>query len=253
MVSRSDTAVGVTELTAALKRTLKARGMTYAALAAALELSEASVKRLFSERSFTLRRLESICSVLGLDFVELAQLAREPDAGKSRLTLAQERGLAAQPKLLLVFHLLVSDWTVPDILARYDISPAEWQRIRRALEKLGLASFHPNEAVTLRVSKRIVWRKDGPVRRAYHAMVLDEFFTGGFGGARAELQFEGRELSAASIELMKRKLDRLVQEFNDLAEVDSTMKPSERTSVGMIVALRPYTLSLFTRYKRARG
>jgi hypothetical protein len=52
---------------------------------------------------------------------------------------------------------------------------------------------------------------------------------------------------------MKRKLDRLVQDFNDLAELDSTMKPSERTSVGMIVALRPYILSLFTRYKRARG
>ena len=61
---------GVARITEALKRCLKARGMTYASLAVALELSEASVKRLFSSGSFTLKRVEQICRVLDLDFLE---------------------------------------------------------------------------------------------------------------------------------------------------------------------------------------
>jgi transcriptional regulator with XRE-family HTH domain len=252
MVSRVETGVGVGEITAALKRSLKARGMTYAALAQALDLSEASVKRLFSERSFTLKRIESICSVLGLDLLELARLAGEGDSGPARLTVVQERGLVADPKLLLAFHLLAGEWSVPEILRDYALSPAEWARIAGRLEALKLVTFMPDGTPRVRVSRRVVWRRNGPVRRAYQAIVLDEFFKTGFQSPRAELQFEGRELSGASIELVKRKLDRFLQEFNELAEVDSSLKPSQRTSVGMIVALRPYTLSLFTRYKRGR-
>src|SRR5690606_6102241 len=50
----------------ALKRCLRARGMTYRALGRALGLSESSVKRLFAEGSFTLARLERVCGVLDM-------------------------------------------------------------------------------------------------------------------------------------------------------------------------------------------
>ena len=43
----------------ALKRLLKAHDVTYARVAAGLGLSEASVKRMFSRRDFTLQRLEA--------------------------------------------------------------------------------------------------------------------------------------------------------------------------------------------------
>ena len=46
------------QLIDALKRVLKSRRLTYADLAAGVGLSEASVKRLFSQRTFTLERLE---------------------------------------------------------------------------------------------------------------------------------------------------------------------------------------------------
>ena len=243
------TGVGVAELTDALKRCLRSRGMTYAGLAAELELSEASVKRLFSTRAFTMQRIEAICSVLGLDFYELARLARGPEVGKSRLTLEQERGLTADPKRLLVFQLLLNDWPIDQILKDYRVSRAEWPKIRHALEELGLITIEPGGAVRLHTARRIVWHDKGPVRRAYQKIVFEEFFQHRF-GAGTELHFEGKELSAASIELMRRKIERLVHELNELAEMDSSLQPAERTSVGMVVALRPYVLSLFTRYKR---
>lgn len=252
-VSRGGTGVGVIELTQTLKRCLKARGITYAALASKLGLSEASVKRLFSERSFTINRVEAICAVMGLDFYELARLAHGPETGESRLSVAQERALAADPKLLLVFQLLLNDWGAEDVLAQYALSRAEWTRLLRSLERLQLATVLPSGLVRLRVGKRVAWREGGPVRRAYQKLVLDEFFKHPFSGRRADLHFEGKELSAASLVLMRRKIKRLVHDMNELAEVDASLKPTQRTSVGMVVAVRPYVLSVFTRYSRRRG
>lgn len=44
----------------ALKKQLRAQGKTYADVADLLELSEASVKRLFATESFTLQRLGGV-------------------------------------------------------------------------------------------------------------------------------------------------------------------------------------------------
>jgi len=60
----------------ALKKLLKARGSTYRDLGQTLGLSEPSIKRLFSQRTFTLQRLEQVCAALEIDFYELAKLAR---------------------------------------------------------------------------------------------------------------------------------------------------------------------------------
>jgi transcriptional regulator with XRE-family HTH domain len=58
----------------ALKNLLKARGITYAQLAKGLGLSEASVKRIFAERSFTLERLDQVCTLLGIQISDLARM-----------------------------------------------------------------------------------------------------------------------------------------------------------------------------------
>ena len=104
-------------LVEALKKLLKSRGITYRALAASLGLSEPSIKRLFSERTFTLQRLEKMCAVLEVDFFELAKLARGAAASVDEMTLEQEKALAGDSKLLGVFYLLFNDWQPADIKA----------------------------------------------------------------------------------------------------------------------------------------
>ena len=59
-----------------LKRELKARGITYADLAVRIDMSEASVKRMFSQKNFTLQRLDEILQVTQIHF-------SRPDAGRS--------------------------------------------------------------------------------------------------------------------------------------------------------------------------
>ena len=86
----------------ALKNLLKARGITYAQLAKGLGLSEASVKRIFAERSFTLERLDQVCTLLGIQISDLARMVVAEQPVPSRLTEEQEKKLVADPKLLLV-------------------------------------------------------------------------------------------------------------------------------------------------------
>ena len=57
-----------------LKQELRKQRVTYRRVSEALELSETSVKRLFSEEAFSLKRLEKICELLHLDISDLVHL-----------------------------------------------------------------------------------------------------------------------------------------------------------------------------------
>ncbi len=226
--------------------------MTYSALGRAVGLSEASVKRLFSSGGFTMKRIDQICRVLDIDLYELARLARSEAATVSDLTTKQEQALADNAHLLLVFHLLLGDWHLEEIVAEYSVSRAQCLKLMLELERLRLIDVRPGNEVRLRTARQVTWRRGGPIRRAYQDRVLDEFFGTAFDRPGEALRFEAKELSQASRDVLRRKLDRLVQEFNELAEIDAGLKPAERDSIGLVIGLRPYVLSLFTRLKRAK-
>ena len=74
----------------ALKRSVRARGLTYAELARRLRLSEASVKRMFSRGSFTLARVEEVLAAVDLELYEVARMSRGDSGGAAHLSLEQE-------------------------------------------------------------------------------------------------------------------------------------------------------------------
>ena len=97
-----------------VKRALKARGMTYGEVARRLGLSEPSVKRLFSTGRISLDRLAKLAGLLDLTLAELVQEAAGAAPVVARLTQAQEAGLVADPKLLLVAVLALNHWGLAD-------------------------------------------------------------------------------------------------------------------------------------------
>ena len=54
---------------------VKKSSITYRELANRLELSESAVKQMFASNNFSLKRLDEICDVLGLDITELVDIA----------------------------------------------------------------------------------------------------------------------------------------------------------------------------------
>lgn len=230
-------------LVGALKKLLKSRGMTYRDLAHRLALSEPSVKRIFSEETFTLQRLEEICAVLEIDFFELAKLARGAASTVDEMSVDQEKALASDPHLLGVFYLLFNDWQPDDIHARYKLTRAEVLKLVLRLEKLGLVDLMPKDRVRLRVPKSLRLRRDGPVRARHGPAIVASFVEGDFEKAGGVFRFEVRELSKASVALLMRRLERLAAEFNEMAELDSYLPSGQRDTVGMALGLRPYVVS----------
>lgn len=229
-----------------LKKLLKAQGITYADAAARLGISEASVKRLFSAQTFTLARLDAFCRLLDIDFFDLAQLARGRGDEVREMTEQQEQALAQDAKLLGAFYLLLSDWTPSEILAGYELTKPELTKLLVRLDRLGLIDLMPHDRVRLRVPKRLRLHQGGPIHRAHGKRVVDAFIAAEFDRVGGHFRFEYRELSKASYELMQRRLDRVAADFLEFAELDATLPAKRRDTIGVLLAMRPWALSLVT-------
>jgi len=234
----------------ALKRCLRARGMTYAALARELRLSEASVKRMFSRGTFTLSRIEDVLRVLEIDLVEVARMTRGAGDQATELSVEQESLLASDERLLSIFWLLLNGWQFPDIVEDYDITRTELTLALAKFDRARLVDWDAGERVRLRVAKDFVWRAGGPVKKAYGRRVTQDFLESRFNGALELLRFETRDLSPASAAMLRRRLERVAAEFNELAEVDSTLPARRREGVALLLACRPWTFSAMLALRR---
>jgi AraC-like DNA-binding protein len=234
----------------ALKKCLRARGMTYAAMARELRLSEASVKRLFSRRTFTLARIEDVLRVLELDLAELARMTRAAQGEDAELNLEQETLLASDERLLSLFWLLLNGWRFADIVEGFVITRTELTLALAKFERARLIDWDVGERVRLRVAKDFVWRARGPVKRAYGLRVTAEFLRSRFSGPLEVLRFEARDLSSASAAMLKRRLERVAAEFTELAEADSALPARRREGVGLLLACRPWAFSAMIALKR---
>lgn len=237
----------------ALKKALRARGVTYAELARRIGLSEASVKRMFSRGTFTLARIEQVLRALDLELYDVARMSRGEPRGPAELTQEQETALARDERLLSVFWLLTNDWRFDDILQQFAISRSELTLAFARLARAGLIDWGPGERARLRVPRDFEWRAGGPVKRAYGARVMAEFLKGRFDGALEMLRFEAKELSPESAAVMRRKLERLVAECNELAEVDASLPARRRASTAILVAVRPWEFSVVNALKKRKA
>jgi len=60
-----------------------------------LELSESSVKRLFASGNFSLKRLQTICDLIGMEFFDLVEIAENRRRNIEQLSEEQEKTLVA--------------------------------------------------------------------------------------------------------------------------------------------------------------
>jgi len=235
-----------------LKRMLKTRGITYRDLAKRVNLSEASIKRIFAEETFTLHRLEKVCAAIGMTVGELIRSAATEDTQSNYLKLEQEQTLAQDPRLLACFYLLLNGRSTPDIQTRLSLNEREVRSLYVKLDDARLIELLPGLKARLRVGPIVTWRSDGPVRRVYERQVKAEFLHSDFTGADESLQFCTAELSDASVQLLFRKLEQLSREFADYAALDRHLPLKQKRSVALLLAFRPWVFSMFDGIQRAK-
>ena len=239
-----------TQLVATLKRELKQQGKTYRDVAAALGLSEPSVKRLFASGQFSLERMVEVCSLLGFTLAELAQQASASEPRLRTLTAAQEKELISDPVLLLVAVCALNHWTLKDMLAAYRLSEAEClQRLLR-LDRLHVISLLPGNRIRLNVARDFDWLVDGPIREYFREQGLVDFLDSRFARADESLAFSHGMLTAAAIDKMQGELRRLRATFAELHEESLASPLSKRRGSGLLLAMREWEPAGFTGLRR---
>lgn len=237
----------------AIKRRLRAQGITYQALARRLKVSEPTVKRDLARGDFSLSRLDEICSILGATIADLANDEPVRQLRITQFTNAQERALAGDPKLVLLAYLLVNRWTLDDISEAIELSENDLVRLLLALDEVGIVRFRPPRGVQILTARNFAWRKDGPLHDFFLKRVVPEYFRMRFDGAGEEFFFVAGSLSQASRLRFKSALNRITAEFEELARRDARLPVAERAGCTAILALRDWQFSEFTRFKRRSG
>lgn len=240
----------VAALLKTLKRELKANGLTYADVAQRLDLSQSSVKRLFSESRLSLGRLEALCEIAGLEITDLVQKMESERKRIEMLTEDQEREVASDPMLLLVAICVLNHWQYDEILATYEITEHECIQLLAQLDRLRIISLEPLNRFRLCVASDFRWIPDGPIQQYFRKNVQPGFLDCSFHGPGEKFEFRSGMLSRASNATLLKKIDRLIAEFNELHAEDTGLPLPERYGSSLLVAFRPWEFGFFKALRR---
>lgn len=232
-----------------LKKILKAHNIRYADVAKALNLSEASVKRLFISENFTLERLEKICALMD---IELSELFAHVKTIKTitQLTEEQEQHIVKDIKLLLVATCVVNHWSLADILSFYDISYHECIQKLAFLDKIKILELLPKDRFKLRISANFTWRPNGPIQKFFQKNLQEDFLQSEFLKKDELFIFRFGMLTEESNAMLRKKLQQLAENFTELALEDVPKNMDERHRSVLLLALRPWTPKLLNQFKK---
>ncbi len=233
-----------------LKKELKAQGKTYLDVAELLELSEASVKRLFAEASFSLQRLEAVCHLVGLEITDLVQKMVSEQRRISQLNREQEQEIASDLSLMLVTICVINGFTYEDILNRYTIKDTECIQKLATLDRLKLIELLPNNRIKLLIAPNFSWLPSGPIQQFFRERVEKEFFSSTFSKENENLIVLNGLLSKASNAEFQKKMQRLANEFTELVQEDFGLPHDQRTGMSVILAIREWQYSFYEGVRR---
>ncbi len=233
-----------------LKKALKAHGLTYADIAKQIDLSEASIKRMFSEKNFTLNRLEEVCHCMELELSDLLKLMKEDEPHLSQLTEQQEKEIVADLKLLLITVCVLNRWTLDEIIARYKISKTEGIRYLAKLDRLKIIELLPRNRIKLLVASNFAWLEDGPIQNFFQSKVEQDFFSSKFNKANERLFVVNGMLADNSNAVFQKKMEKMIKEFIDLNDTDAGLPLDERSGTTVVMAIRQWEFGLFEHLRK---
>src|SRR5580700_5221804 len=224
-------------IVAELKRALREHELTYADVARKLELSVATVKRLFSTGDFSLQRVDGICELMGISLREILERGQDRATPVNQLTVTQEQEIVADHRLFFVTWLVLNRTPFEEIVRHYRLTDRELLRYFIKLDRLKVIELQPGNKVRLLVSRRFSWRAGGPVQKYIHQKLLREFF------------FHGGAISDETLAQVKRVLRNASRECVDIVEGDRGPWDT-RHGTAFVLAVRPWKYSGFAQFDR---
>ncbi|WNC68584.1 helix-turn-helix transcriptional regulator [Thalassotalea nanhaiensis] len=227
-----------------LKKSLKAHGYTYADVGKHIGLTQASIKRLFSEENISLQRLDQICQMMDLEISDLVHLMAEQQAQLQQLSVEQEQELSDDLGLLLIALCVLNKWTMDEIIDHYKLESHYCILKLARLDKLKIIELLPGNRIKLLVAANFGWRENGPIQAFFQRTIGQEFFNSRFNQDEESLLVLNGMLASTSNSEFQRKLKRIAQEFEVLNHEDSSLPLSQRFGVTVVLAIRSWRYGL---------
>ena len=233
-----------------LKKELRKQGINYRQVAQKLDLSEASVKRLFAENSFTLERVAQVCEMLHLEISDLIRQMEHDLELTHQLTLEQETELTADIKLMLMAHFLMNRLDFYEIIDLYDISETEGIQLLAKLDRMKIIELLPGNRVRLMISENFQLIPDGPLQRLYDRHLQSEFLDAGFNQpGEYRVYVSGMFSRDANGEII-RKMKRLAEDAHELNQDSNSLPLNERFGCSLVMAIRSWEPRIFEQLRR---
>lgn len=236
-----------------LKRQLKAAGKTYAQVSLELGLSEASVKRLFSQETISIQRIEAISAVAGLELADLFQLLAKEQQRITQLSHQQEKEIASDFLLLMVAISVINGFTFSQLTEHYALSSSICIKKLVQLDRLKLIELLPNNRIKLKVAPNFQWLANGPIQRFFQEKVEEDFFRTKFDKASEKLMVLNAILTPETNKELQKRMNRWGTEFNELMARDADVDMKKRKGTTMVIALREWQYSLFKEHFRQKN
>ena len=240
----------VHSLFVALKQELKSKGLTYVGVASHLGLTEASVKRMFSQEDISLKRLDRICQLLEVDLSHLTRTNEADTRSLIELSEDQELDIVSDERQLAVSFLVLNGWTYDELLKYFDFSEPELIQRLAKLDKLKLIELLPKNRIKLRVAPNFTWRKNGPIQKFFASHFQGPFMQNQFNRENEFLRFLSGMYSPLTCSIIQKRLNDLAAEIDQLNQQDRNLKLEERVPFGVLMAIRPWHADIFENMRK---
>jgi len=241
---------GLAMILVELRRELKAREIRVGEVARQIGVAEPTVWRWLRGEGLTLDRLDEICAVAGLDLRDL--LARDEDPAPERFTLAQERVLAADRGLALVFFAILHGAQRGDLRRAFSLAADRLESHVERLTRLGLVRASAGGRLRPGVRRTVRWRRGGPLAVAFDRTVKPLFLSMDFGAADAHYVSDMVPLGAAGRASVHALFEGLRDDIQLIGEQERVGGLADRDWCGLLMMVRPFDMAEMTAEWRGR-
>ena len=238
----------ISQLFTVLKRKLKAKGLTYRDIAYAVNATEVSVRRWFSEERLGIEQLSVIVDLLGLTLTELLQEAEEPPL--VQFTPEQEAALTADLRLLTMLRLVMCNLNVKEIVANFKFTEVECIDYLTALDRMRIIDLLPGNQIRVRIARDADLLPNGPLKRFFLHDLMPEYLLSDFNGKYEDLLIMRACLSADAIKQFKVYVRRLKRQLAELHEESFSVPFEQRHGFTAVLMHRDWEPDEFISLRR---
>ncbi|WP_295900164.1 helix-turn-helix domain-containing protein [uncultured Bdellovibrio sp.] len=226
----------------AIKKALKARGVTYLDLAEQLKMTESGVKKMLNAKDISFRRVLQICDCLGILPGQLFSLSERTSISEVILTTQQEEALLKNRGLLAVYWRIVIEKYEPHEIERLQhLTKAELKKILDRLVSLNLLTARKGVYRAKHVGK-FKWsdksKLASTLNKEWSELTLHRALSGKFDSSLHRLV--SMKVSQESYQNLLKKLSKVLDEaVQDSESEELTLSKQELKTFTALIAVTP--------------